>query len=84
MTIRGPATEELRLRVPGRTGDLRLFLAQPGAAITLDKLTLKGGASDSQGGSLYVSNGATVTVSNCTITESYAHVAGGAVFNFAR
>lgn len=82
LTIRGPAGGEVILAGPGHEGDLRLFMVQSGAHLTLDNLTLSDGASDSSGGSLYIQHGATATLNHSTISYSYAHDAGGAIFNF--
>ena len=50
---------------------LRLFVVQPGASLTLNRVTLSGGSSDS-GGAIYNMAGGTVVLSNCVVAGNGA------------
>jgi hypothetical protein len=62
------------------TASNRVFLIPSGAAVTMQKLTIRHGrASGDFGGGLY--NEGTLTLTNSTIRDNSAHYTGGGVFN---
>lgn len=81
MIIHGPSNGTLALAGRGRKEDLRTFMVQTGANLTLRNLKLDSGSSDSNGGTIFVEAGANVKLHRTTITRSYAFAGGGAIYN---
>ena len=60
----------------------RIFVVKNGATLTLKNITLKGGIAPSGagGGGIFIEDGGTVKLENCTIEDCKAHNNGGGIY----
>jgi uncharacterized repeat protein (TIGR01451 family) len=67
----------------GDTGDVRVFLVNPNVSATLRHLTvIRGYMASGDGGGIYIYGGASLTLSDSSLTNNYAGINGGAIVNF--
>ncbi len=81
-TITGPIVVDGGGRVTlDAAGDSRIFLVNPGGALTLRNLTLTGGFADGDGGAVFSANSSALTVENSLFTgnETTLNGSGGAL-----
>lgn len=80
LTINGPGANVLAVSGNKNT---RIFTISPGASVTIERLTLKDGAtSGGDGGGGIYNAGGILTVSNSTLAGNSAGGGGGGIYNF--
>jgi hypothetical protein len=67
--------------VLGSFGSNRILSASPGSHLNLSDLTLQGGATDTDGGGLYINAGASASLDGVQLSGNHADANGGAIFN---
>jgi hypothetical protein len=78
LTLQGPATNNLTIQRDVTMTPFSVFTAASGASANFSHLTISGGASTFGGG--IQANGATVTVSGCTLSGNSAFDSGGGIY----
>ena len=79
IAINGPGPDLLAVsRSPNPTPPFRIFHVMPGHTVTLQGLTISGGADEAAGGSGIYNEEATLTITNCTIRDNQANTPFGA------
>jgi hypothetical protein len=82
VTIAGPTGRRgITLAGSGSAYDLRAFLVQNNASLTLRNVDLSRWASDGDGGTIYIQSFGTADIEHATISDSFAAVDGGAIYN---
>jgi hypothetical protein len=73
VTISGPGANNLAVDGNAQSS---VFYVNPGKTVTIDDLTVANGNSFTYGGGIY-NDHATLTVSNCIVSDNYAYAGGG-------
>jgi LPXTG-site transpeptidase (sortase) family protein len=82
ITGNGATKTIIRANVLENVATYGVFHVVSGGSLTLDKLTVKNGKTAGGGGGVAVDSGATLTVTNSTISNNIAGTVGGGIANY--